>query len=74
MEEITFPKVAGGLKNDKVFVEHPELKRKPTPQQNNTPQNTPKPQNKSNEAVQNESVNPNAAKAFINTFKDKSRA
>lgn len=74
LEEITFPKVAGGLKYDKVFVEHPELKRKPTPQQNNTPQNTPKPQNKSNEAVQNESVNPNAAKAFINTFKDKSRA
>ena len=74
LEEITFPKVAGGLKYDKVFIEHPELRRKPTPQQNNTPQNTPKPQNKSNEAVQSESVNPNAAKAFINTFKDKSRA
>ena len=69
LEEISFPKVAGGLKYDKVFVEHPELKRKPTPQQNNTP----KPQNKSNETG-NESVNPDAAKAFINTFKENSRA
>ena len=69
LEEISFPKVAGGLKYDKVFIEHPELKRKPTPQQNNTP----KPQNKSNETG-NESVNSDAAKAFINTFKDKSRA
>lgn len=66
LEEISFPKVAGGLKYDKVFVEHPELKRKPTPQQNNTP----KPQNKSNETG-NESVNSDAAKAFINTFKKK---
>ena len=69
LEEISFPKVAGGLKYDKVFVEHPELKRKPTPQQNNTP----KPQNKSNETG-NESVNSDAAKAFINTFKENSRA
>ena len=69
LEEISFPKVAGGLKYDKVFVEHPELKRKPTPQQNNTP----KPQNKSNETG-NESVNSDAAKAFINTFKGKIRA
>ena len=69
LEEISFPKVAGGLKYDKVFVEHPELKRKPTPLQNNTP----KPQNKSNETG-NESVNSDAAKAFINTFKENSRA
>lgn len=62
LEEISFPKVAGGLKYDKVFVEHPELKRKPTPQQN-----------KSNETG-NESVNSDAAKAFINTFKENSRA
>lgn len=73
LEEITFPKVAGGLKYDKVFIEHPELKRKPASQQNNNPQNTPKPQAKSNEATENGSVNNNAAKAFINTFKDKSR-
>lgn len=66
LEEISFPKVAGGLKYDKVFVEHPELKRKPTPQQNNTP----KPQNKSNETG-NESVNSDAAKAFINTLRKK---
>ena len=69
LEEISFPKVAGGLKYDKVFVEHPELKRKPAPQQNNTP----KPQNKSNETG-NESVNSDAAKAFIKTFNDAGRA